>query len=156
MHDFLDDLRHRLDEARAELHELNEYIRSLESLIPLEQKRQQRAKAELPDLFRQTTPARPKRRRLRAGQPSPIKEFLITTMGSAGRMWSLDDLKRAAAERQVNFDGKSPGHVLHFALVALKHSGQARYDDERKQWWLTGEAAPLTRRRLGEAIDRQQ
>lgn len=136
MHDFLDDLHRRLEAARAEQAELSEYIRSLESLIPLEKKRRQRVTVPAIEARRVPRPKR-NRTRQRKGQPSPVKQFLTATM-SNNQLWALDRLKLAAAEHGLDFGGKSPGHVLHFALVALKNSGQAQYDPDMQGWRLSG------------------
>lgn len=136
MHEFLDDLQCRLEAARAEHAELTEYIGSLESLIRLEQKRRQRTPQSAAH-DRRVAHTKRKRTRRQIGQPSPVKRFLTSTMED-NQVWPLDRLKRAAAEQGLDFGGKSPGHVLHFALVALQNSGQAKYDPEVQGWRLLG------------------
>jgi hypothetical protein len=144
MHKFLDDLQQRLEVARVEQAEIAEYIRLLESLIAIDLKREHRAGSAVPNMYREMrrtsptsghTSSKKERRRRPPGQSSPAKEFLLDVM-SDGQPWTLDSLKKAAAERQVDFEGKAPGPVLHFTLVGLKRSGQSGYDSKSKVWRL--------------------
>jgi hypothetical protein len=47
-----------------------------------------------------------------------------------GRQRSLEDLKRLAAERAVQFGEKTPGRVLHFALLGMAQSGAVEMVDK--------------------------
>jgi hypothetical protein len=139
MRNILSDLRERLGEAREEQRELAEYIQSIEQLIALEERRAARQRSA--DDKPQPVSLKPSRKSVRrdrrpSGARSPIKDFLVQTMGD-GRAWSLDRLKEAAEASAINFEGKSAGKVLHFTLVALKNSGQADYDKGAASWRLT-------------------
>ncbi|MBI4183214.1 MAG: hypothetical protein HY521_04360 [Proteobacteria bacterium] len=63
-----------------------------------------------------------------------LADFLRETM-TEGKAWSLQNLKREAHARGIDFGSKSPGKALHFALVALKNSGYAEMT-ERGVWKL--------------------
>lgn len=126
MHDFLTDLRRRLEAAQAERRELDEYVRSLETLLQIESKRAKRSGFVPVQEDARSSVLTPKKVRTRrpAHEPSPYKEFLLRTMAGSSE-WPLDRLKEEAARQHVQFDGKSPGQVLHFALVALMNAGLA-------------------------------
>ena len=53
---------------------------------------------------------------------SPVATFIREVL-SDYRPRSLDDLKNQAAARRLDFKGKNPGRVLHFALVGMAQSG---------------------------------
>ena len=115
MRDIREDLRERLKAARSQFRDLEEDVKLLETLLAREERRWK---------IRPSPTGRRARRRLATkARPSPIAAFLREVM-SDGQLWSLTQLKQEAQERNMDFHGKSPGHVLHFALVALKNAGQ--------------------------------
>jgi hypothetical protein len=42
---------------------------------------------------------------------------------SNGQTWSLSDLKELAQSSGIDFAGKQPGRVLHFALLGMEQNG---------------------------------
>jgi hypothetical protein len=60
-----------------------------------------------------------------AGEPSntPLAKFLLDTLKQAKRSLTVTDLKAAAKNAGLDFGEKSPGRVLHWALVGKMRSG---------------------------------
>ena len=67
-----------------------------------------------------------------------LSQFLVKSLGD-GRPRSLAELEELAKAENIDFQGKKPKRVLHFALIGLKHNNYARMV-ERSVWQLTEKA----------------
>ena len=54
---------------------------------------------------------------------TPLASFVLDTLKQAKRSLSVNDLKIAAKNAGMDFGDKSPGRVLHWALVGKMRSG---------------------------------
>jgi hypothetical protein len=79
--------------------------------------------------------------RMRTDDPNLVLPFLSSPRGDGpertkltlflrdkmadGQTWTLEDLKKAAEDSKMEFDGKQPGRVLHFALLGMAQNGTA-------------------------------
>jgi hypothetical protein len=54
---------------------------------------------------------------------TPLAKFLLLTLRSADRALSLDEIKVAAEAANFDFEDKSPGRVIHYALVGMTQNG---------------------------------
>jgi hypothetical protein len=54
---------------------------------------------------------------------TPLAHFVLDTLKQSKRALSVDDLKAAAERAGLDFGEKSPGRVLHWALVGKLRSG---------------------------------
>jgi hypothetical protein len=54
---------------------------------------------------------------------TPLADFVLTTLKQAKRSVTVADLKTAASNAGFDFGQKSPGRVLHWALVGKMRSG---------------------------------
>jgi hypothetical protein len=60
----------------------------------------------------------------RSGETARSKFALfIQDALAGGQTRSLEDLKQAAVDARINFEGKRPGRVLHYALLGMSQNG---------------------------------
>lgn len=67
--------------------------------------------------------------------------FLRETLKD-GKPWSLEELKQLATQRNLEFGEKSPGRVLHFALIGMAQNGVVS-QVSRGVWMLNAKGAPM-------------
>ena len=125
------DLRDRLAAVDVEIKRLTEQASHLRALLAAEGARW--APAGQPTLFPlgAQTKAAPARRRPVA-EPSEKTKFLNDLLETAGAPL-IDKIAETAVERGLDFDGKSPGRVLHFVLVGMIKRGLVT---PARQWQL--------------------
>jgi hypothetical protein len=131
MKDITKDLQERIDEIRAERGQLERRMTALSE-------REQMLTSMLED-ERMRWPGQPALPGLERTNglrlSSPLSRFLIETLSTHGPQ-SLEELKRRALDRGLDFSRKNPGRTLNFALVGMKqHSMVERLDT--RQWKLT-------------------
>lgn len=66
-----------------------------------------------------------------------FSNFLRGTLADKNN-WSLEELKMLAIDRGLDFEGKHPGRVLHFALLGMAQNGIVQ-NVERGVWKLKEE-----------------
>jgi hypothetical protein len=54
---------------------------------------------------------------------TPLAHFILDTLKHTTRAMTVNDLKTAAHKAGIDFGEKSPGRVLHWALVGKSRSG---------------------------------
>lgn len=125
MRDIREDLRQRLQsiaaqrgEMQARLQWLDQAETHIKGLLEYE-----RIQAELNQEPLFAEPIRPDEDR------TEIAQFLRDALAD-GAPRSLDDLKKAAAVRSINFHEKIPGRVLHFALLGMAQGGVVEMVDK--------------------------
>lgn len=118
MRDIRSDLRERLDRLQIEGRKLEKRREDLarrgeilSALLRDEEERFAKRQASLSG----SSDRRPE-------PTTPIGRFIRETMVN-GQPWPLARLKEAAKTDGIDFEGKDPGRVLHFALVGMKHNG---------------------------------
>ena len=83
---------------------------------------------------------------------SPISRFVMKALRD-GTARSLNELKRRAKDDGIDFGGKNPGRVLHFALVGMRQTKMVRRL-ETGEWQLAVEANPSSEATvLGHSVD---
>jgi len=132
--DLREDLRQRLQALaleRATLSERLAYLDQIEvqtkNLLEYEVMRIQAGSAAQQGLFTDT--------QIADSQRSDLSLFLRDAL-SDGTPRPLGYLKRAAQKRQIDFGGKNPGRVLHFALTGMAQNGIVEME-EKGVWRLT-------------------
>jgi hypothetical protein len=53
------------------------------------------------------------------GGSTGLARLVLSTLHKASRALSLDEIKEVAETAEFDFEGKSPGRVLHWALVGM-------------------------------------
>lgn len=74
------------------------------------------------------------------GERSMLSMFIRDALND-GLPHTLDDLKRVAQDRGMQFGDKNPGRVLHFALLGMAQNGVVEMVD-KGIWKLARETAP--------------
>jgi hypothetical protein len=138
MRDLREDLRQRLQSIAIEKGTLSERLAYLEqverntkSLLEYEVMRVKAETKDQPALFPEDPP-------ITDNERTVLSQFLRDALMD-GRPRSLEDLKRLAVERGVQFGEKNPGRVLHFALLGMAQSGAVEMVD--KGVWRISRAA---------------
>jgi len=115
MRDIRDDLRQRLvkigiqrGELQARLAWLGQMQEHIKAAIEYEAAQSENDQSTL---FSETTES----------DRSPLAQFIRESLSDL-RPRTLDELKVAATSRGLDFKGKNPGRVLHFALVGMAQS----------------------------------
>ncbi|MBZ5580333.1 MAG: hypothetical protein LAP40_27575 [Acidobacteriia bacterium] len=119
MRDIREDLRQRLQSIalqRGELQARMEWLDKAEAHVRglMEYEKYQVQTQQEPLFSQDQLPAE--------GERTAIAQFLREALAD-GRSRTLEELKKSAAVRDVNFEGKNPGRVLHFALLGMAQSG---------------------------------
>jgi|SRR5471030_2712600 hypothetical protein len=119
MRDIREDLRQRLTmiaaqrgQLRAKLSWLDEAEAHIKGLLDYEHVQAEMEQPFLFDAFSEET------------ERSPVAQFLRDALADL-QPKTLDELKARALARGLDFKGKNPGRVLHFALVGMAQSGLA-------------------------------
>jgi len=66
---------------------------------------------------------------------TPLKRFILTVLRHSKQPLTVGDLKVAAAQGGYDFGEKSPGRVLHWALVGMAQGGIVEKKEDNK-WHL--------------------
>ncbi len=67
------------------------------------------------------------------GGSTALARLVLHTLHQAGKSLSLEEIKDAAEEAQFDFKEKSPGRVLHWALVGMAQGGSVEKVNDRWQ-----------------------
>ena len=70
---------------------------------------------------------------------TPLSRFLFDVLAN-GAYRSLRVLSQIGQARGLDFEGKNPRRVLHFALIGLQRNGYAEYNRPERGWRLTNKA----------------
>jgi hypothetical protein len=120
MRDIRQDLRERLDKLESERLELKTQLEQLSrrevTLKALLQEEDSRWATQVGLFPTEREPL------LTNGDRTAYAKFLVQAMATHEPM-TLDVLKDLAHQKGVEFDGKNPGRVLHFALLGMSQNG---------------------------------
>ncbi len=116
MRDIRSDLRERLETLQTDRRKLEKRDDMLNRLLREEE---ERFAIRQVSLF-ESNDRRPE-------PTTPLGQFIRETMAD-GQDWPLDRLKDAAQAKGIDFEGKHPGRVLHFALVGMTNK---KYVEQR-------------------------
>lgn len=119
MRDIREDLRQRLQAIALQRGELQARLGWLDKaeahvLGLLEYEKYQAQRQQEPLFTDAELPAEEER--------TETAQFLREVLAD-GRPRTLEELKKAASDRGLNFEGKNPGRVLHFALLGMAQNG---------------------------------
>ena len=134
MRDISGDLGERLGEVEAERGRLQ---RQLEALVEREKILRSMLESEASRWGQQRLSPLIPMANGHSGVGGPYGKFVIEAL-SPGAPQGLTYLKKLATDMGVDFGDKSPGRVLHYALVGLKERGLVRRTDT-DEWELIHE-----------------